>query len=159
MKPKPRSLRSTTSSLSARPWRFQHDTIMEALQPPYWLIGGDLRADTWICETDDPKARLETKVRIDFTVPIAPGPVRLDDERHAHDLLTAKLYFTTAYPLKAGLTQSRRLVGRRTLCWTQYDGARRMDFITFDILFQNASNFTNGNWPGSVRSSWTIRPE
>ena len=59
--------------------------------PPGFPIGS-LLSDVWIVVTDDATKTKGGTARLDFRLPIAPGPAHLTDPARAHDLLTAKLY-------------------------------------------------------------------
>lgn len=68
------------------------DDVLARLPSPTWLVRGSLQDNDWIVGTEDPGLKRRSEVRLCFTVPIAPGPVRLSDPSCRRDLLTAKLY-------------------------------------------------------------------
>lgn len=118
---------------SSNPDRTQHDRVIAELETPPWLAEGDLLSDHWICNTEDPNGLLRRPIVIDFSLPINPGPVRLNDRGHEHDHLTAKLFFYYSLSTADGWNTSA-LSSRQAyfdlidlIRWRESAGLRRID--------------------------------
>lgn len=83
-----------------------NESVLADYDVPPWLISGSLLDDEWVIQTEDPNGRRFTQIPIKFSVPIAPGNIRLTDPSHQHDLLTCKLYILHGLDANHGWTTS-----------------------------------------------------
>lgn len=78
--------------------RSEHDRVLSAqVRPDVLKPGCSLLDDVWEVRSAKPDGLGKRWLTLDFTVPIAPGPVALNDQGHVNDLLTAKLYTLHSY--------------------------------------------------------------
>lgn len=156
----------TSNSLAetaARPLRFpdvgtipreEHDRVLSALVRPPILIGdGSLLDDVWPLRPDGPRGRRSPR-KIDFRVPIAPGPILLTDPVSLNDLLTAKLYvyYSISNGHEGWTNSSEVLKGNWTsllyvIRWRIALGLPRMENLTqpwFDLFVEQVKQ--GGRW-------------
>jgi len=109
--------------------RKEHDRVLSNFIRPCLLApSSSLLDDCWKFRSDNPPGLGAQWVDIDFTLPIAPGPIALNDPRHINDLLTAKLF------VLGGLSEGGN-------GWTTTaEGARRSFTSLLDVIRWRVAN-------------------
>lgn len=78
-----------------------------AQDQPWWLLNGCLSDNTWEVCTDNPTLYRNAGAKLNFSVPIAFGGVRLTSADRHHDLLTAKTLLVRGLSEDGWITSGR----------------------------------------------------